>query len=155
MIVIGREFVDRRGWLKQSQFDLAFSLARITPGTNIVAFCVAIGAMLQGWSGALLATIVLTLPCALISVLLMQGFESWKSNPWVMAGLIATTAAVTGIMWSTGALLLRPHLGRLPKNLRTLVIAGGAFAAAWVGITPVPVVLAAIVVGFLWTEDAA
>lgn len=155
MIVIGREFVDRRGWLKQSQFDLAFSLARITPGTNIVAFSAAVGAMLKGWPGALLAVAALTVPCAVISVLLLQGFESWKGNPWVMAALTATTAAVTGMMWSTVALLTKPHVGTWRRWIRAAVLLCGSFTAAWFGVTPVPIVLGALAVGFFWTETAA
>ncbi len=155
MIVIGREWVDKRKWLKQSQFDLAFSLARIVPGTNIVAFCIAVASMLKGWPGALLSVVALTVPCAAISVALLQGFETWKSNPWVMAAIIATTAAVTGMMWSTVALLTRPHLGPWRKTFRTIVLFAGSFAAAWAGITPVPIIVAALTIGFLWPEPTA
>jgi chromate transporter len=155
MIVIGREFVERRGWLKQSQFDLAFSLARITPGTNIVAFAAAVAAMLRGWPGALMAVGALVVPCAVISVLLLQGFESWKGNAWVMAALAATTAAVTGMMWATVALLVKPHLGNPKRTLRAAVLFAGSFAAAWFGVTPVPIVLAAFALGFLWTSEPA
>ena len=152
MIIIGREFVERRGWLTQSQFDVAFSLARVTPGTNIVAFCAAIGSMLRGWRGAVLAVFALTFPSALIAVLLMQGFESWRSHPWAMAALGATTAAVTGMMWSTVWLLTKPHVGGWEKTIRAAVILGGAFAAAWMGVTPVPIIVVATLAGFLWPE---
>jgi chromate transporter len=151
MIIIGRDFVNRRGWLTQSQFDTAFSLARITPGTNIVAFCAAVAAMLRGWPGAILAVAALTVPSALIAVLLMQGFESWRGHPWVMAALGATTAAVTGMMWSTVWLLTKPHLGGRMKALQAVVIFGGCFGAAWMGVTPLPIVLGATILGFLWT----
>ena len=150
MIVIGREFVEKRGWLKQSQFDIAFSLGRVTPGTNIVAFVAAVGAILRGWPGAILSVFALVLPSATIAVSLMQGFESWKSNIWVMGALGATTAAVTGMMWSTVWLLTKPHA---VKNwFRTLVLFGGAFGAAWMGVTPIPIVLTTVLAGFLWKD---
>ena len=43
MIVLGRELVDRLKWLARKDFELAFALARVTPGTNIIAFCAAVG----------------------------------------------------------------------------------------------------------------
>ena len=39
------EFVDRKKWLSAEDYGLAFSLARITPGTNIIAFCTGAGSM--------------------------------------------------------------------------------------------------------------
>ena len=44
MGMMGREMVETRQWLKASEFDLAFALARVTPGTNLLAFCAAVGA---------------------------------------------------------------------------------------------------------------
>ena len=43
MGMMGREMVETRQWLKASEFDLAFALARVTPGTNLLAFCAAVG----------------------------------------------------------------------------------------------------------------
>lgn len=36
--MLPREF-DRRGWLAPEQFTVAYGLARITPGPNMLAFC--------------------------------------------------------------------------------------------------------------------
>ncbi len=108
MIMLGREMVDKRQWITREDFELAFSVARITPGTNIIAFCAAAGSMLSGWSGAILAVLAVTLPAALIAVLLQQGFESWRSHPWSLAAITTTSAAVTGMMWSTVLMLGRP-----------------------------------------------
>lgn len=151
MLMIGRDFVERRGWLTQGQFDVAFSLARITPGTNIVAFCAAVGSMLRGWPGALAAVFALTVPSAAIAVLLMQGFESWKNHIWVMAALGATTAGVTGMMWATVWLLAKPHVGGWKRTLHAAFVMAGSFAAAWMGVTPVPVIIVATLLGFVWT----
>ena len=78
----------------------------------------------------------------------MQGFESWSTNPWAMAALGATVAAVTGMMWAVVWMLARPHAGGLMKNVRALVILGGAFTRAWFGVTPIPIIVAALIVGY-------
>jgi chromate transporter len=159
MIMLGRELVERRQWLKQGDYDLAFSLARVTPGTNIIAFCAAVGSLLRGWWGAILAVFAVTVPSAAIAVALMQGFESWRDRPWVMAGLAATEAAVTGMMWSTVWLLIRPFMGKLKgdwsRKAFAVAVTIGACVAGLLGATPVPVIVVATLIGFLWPEERA
>jgi chromate transporter len=150
MIILGRELVDRLKWITRKQFELAFALARVTPGTNIIAFCAATGMMLRGWAGAFSAVIAVTLPSAALAVLLMQGFETWQGNARVTSALTATVAAVTGAMWSTVWMLTRPHIGKWQQTLRGVVFMGGAFLAARLGVTPVPIILGALIFGYLW-----
>ena len=83
--MLGRELVDTRRWISSEKFDLAFALARVTPGTNLIAFCAAIGAIICGLAGAAAAVIALTLPSSALAVLIMQGFESWQGNRIAMA----------------------------------------------------------------------
>jgi chromate transporter len=45
---IHREIVDKRHWVTQSQFTLSFALGRLTPGTNLLAFCTGIGWLIRG-----------------------------------------------------------------------------------------------------------
>jgi chromate transporter len=157
MMVLGRELVDRLKWITRKDFELAFALARVTPGTNIIAFCAATGMMLRGWAGAFAAVLAVTAPSAALAVLLMQGFESWQGRPLVMAGLAATVAAVTGAMWSTVWMLTRPHVGsivrRWKSNLRAVAFMGGAFLAARLGVTPIPIIVGALVFGYLWLPE--
>src|SRR5262249_30241938 len=47
-----REFVERRGWLEESEFAVALAVARIMPGVNIVNLAVLIGQRLKGLTGA-------------------------------------------------------------------------------------------------------
>src|SRR3954469_5434568 len=67
--MLAREFVERRRWLSSADFDLAFALARVTPGTNSIAFCAAVGSLMRGWVGALAAVLASTLPSALLAVI--------------------------------------------------------------------------------------
>jgi chromate transporter len=152
IVMLGRDFVDRRKWLSAEEYDLAFSLARVTPGTNIVAFCAAIGWLVKRWSGAIAAVLAITVPSAAIAVVLMQSIESWRSQPWVTAALGATVAAVTGMMWATVWMLAKPHVGGWTKSIRAIAILGGSCGAAWLGVNPLPIILAATAIGFLWTD---
>ena len=51
--VIHGKIVTRRRWVSEEQFALSFAMGRLTPGTNLLAFCVGIGWMLRRWVGAI------------------------------------------------------------------------------------------------------
>src|ERR1700691_5534309 len=98
MTVLGRELVGRKGWIAAEDYELAFALARVTPGTSIIAFCAAAGWLILGWAGALAAVFVLTAPTAVFAVLLLQGIDSGEGHPLIMGAVGATVAAVSGMM---------------------------------------------------------
>jgi chromate transporter len=156
--MLGRELVDTRRWISTEKFDLAFALARVTPGTNLIAFCAAIGALICGMAGAIGAVVALTAPSSALPVQIMFGFERWQGNRIAMAAIGGTVAAVAGMMWATIWVILKPHVGGMTwngvvRNLQVVLIAGGAFAAARIfGITPLPVILAGTLIGFMWKD---
>lgn len=156
--MLGRELVDTRRWISAEKFDLAFALARVTPGTNLLAFCAAVGALICGVAGAVAAVVALTLPSSALAVLILQGFESFQGNRMAMAAIAGTVAAVAGMMWSTIWVILRPHVGRLTlsgtmRNLQVVLIAGGGFLASRIfGLTPLPIILTGTLIGFLWKD---
>ena len=155
MAALQREFVEREKWLSQEDYALAFSLARVTPGTNVIAFCTATGWQILGIQGALAGAFAETVPSALLAVLMTQGYESWRTNAVVMAGVGATIAAVVGMMWSAVWGLVAPHWGGVQASIRAVVITGGAFLALWkLGMSPLPIIGIAALAGLLWREPA-
>src|SRR5215468_812626 len=71
------EIVERRSWILQHRFDLAYALSRLTPGTNLIAFSTAIGWMLRGWPGAIITLVAGSLPCAMLAVVITGFYELW------------------------------------------------------------------------------
>jgi chromate transporter len=156
--MLGRELVDTRRWISAEKFDLAFAIARVTPGTNLIAFCAAIGALICGVAGAIGAVLALTAPSSALAVLITFGFERWQGNRIAMAAIGGTVAAVAGMMWATIWVILKPHVGGLTwngmaRNLQVVLIAGGAFLATRIfGFTPLPIILVGTLIGFLWKD---
>lgn len=149
MVLLQRELIGR-GWITREDFALAYSLARVTPGTNVLAFCAATGVRALGPIGSIAAVLAVTAPSAILVVLLTHGFDAWRTNPWAMAAIGGTIAAVSGMMGASVWILVRPYLG-----WRALLFAGGAFVAAWkFHVTPVPVILVAALAGYLWPQPA-
>ncbi|MFN7931889.1 MAG: chromate transporter [Bryobacteraceae bacterium] len=148
-----REFGERRGWLTQEQFALAFSLSRVTPGTNVLAFCAATGYQLSGWMAALLGVLGASAPSAVLAVWLTLGFESAVGNVYTNGAILAVLAAVTGMMVASSFALARPSLNRRGW-LRVLLLTGGTLLLREVwNLSPLQIMAAASTVGALWLED--
>lgn len=148
-----RELIEKKRWLDQRGFAMANSLARITPGTNVLAFCAASGALIGGWPGAVVAVLGVTLPSAILAVLLTAAYGTWMSEPLVIAAVAGTVAAAIGLMWAGAWLVVRPYFRRRTW-LRSALLVAGAFLLSWIGRPPIEVIAAAAVAGYLWTEPA-
>jgi chromate transporter len=154
MAALQREFINRRGWITEDDYAVAFSLARITPGTNVVAFCAAIGAKVAGLRGAIAGALAETVPSAAIAVLITWGYEAWRANRFVLAAILGASAAVAGMMFASVWLLLRPHLKLSWAAARSMALFGAAFVAAWkFGVTPLPIIAVAALAGFAWGKE--
>lgn len=150
MALLQRALIGRE-WITREDFALAYSLARVTPGTNVLAFCAATGARVLGFRGAIAAVLAVTAPSAILVVLLTHGFETWRTHPWAMAAIAGTVAAVSGMMWASVWILVKPYLG-----WRAVLFTGAAFLAAWrFHVTPVPIILIAALTGYLWPDKAS
>ncbi|MCC6591431.1 MAG: chromate transporter [Bryobacterales bacterium] len=148
MAVLQRELVERRQWLTAEQYALAYSLARITPGTNVLAFCAGTAWMIRGWLAAHIAVAVTSLPSAVLAVWLVSAYSSASATPWVQRMFSAVAAAATGMMVAGAVLLVKPMFSY--GVARALVIVAGAFAATRAGLSPILVLGLAAVVGAVW-----
>ena len=85
-----------------------------------------------------------------------QGYESWRTNAWVMAAVAGTIAAVAGMMWSTIYSLLAPHFHGWQSALRGAAITlAAALGITKFGLGPLTIILLATIVGLLWIEPEA
>jgi chromate transporter len=170
MAALQREFVERYQWLSREDYGLAFALARVTPGTNVMAFCAATGWQILGWAGAVAGALSTTLPSAVIAVIITVGYENWRTNPLALAAINGTVAAVAGMMLATVYSLVKPNMlgmrgAGLPgskapslslvRSVRALTISGGAFVALWkFRLSPLQIIALVAVVGLLWQDPA-
>lgn len=148
MAALYTELVSARRWMGQETYGLVYALARITPGTNMLAFCAGAAWYLAGWAGAILAVAAATMPAAAAVVLLTAGYESLKQNAAAMSAVEGTLAAAVGMMLTGSWQLLRPHLAA-NKWMKAVLFAGGSFVLTQ-RLDPIAVILIAAVAGFLW-----
>jgi chromate transporter len=150
--ILQREFY-RREWLSPEKFAVAFGLARLTPGTNVLAFCAAAGWYLRGLPGALAAVLAITIPASVLVVWLTRAYDLTTRYPLAQSIANALVAAAVGTMIGAALLLVRTQCSR-GRWLRPTVIATAAFGLAYVvKLSPLQVIGAAAIAGFFWAES--
>ena len=153
IVEIERHVIDEHEWLSRRDSHLAYAISRLTPGTNLLAYCVGAGWRMRGLAGAIVALCAASLPSAAMATALTRFFALWSERPLTAAALRGALAAAIAIMVGTAWTMMRPTMqGR--RAIRTVVLAVAAFALAYVvRVTPVQVLFAAAVFGALWPEE--
>ena len=152
--VLQHEIETKRLWINRDQFHLCYGLSRVTPGTNLLAFCTAVGWLTRGWIGAFIALLAASLPCSVIAIAVTAAFEIWTGNAWVKIALHGALAAAIGIIFYTCWHLTRSNL-RNSNWIRVALVFMGAVVLQFVfAIPPIRVLLIAAVIGAAWPIKA-
>jgi chromate transporter len=151
--VLRDELVAKRAWITTFNVDLSFALSRLTPGTNLLAFCTAVGWLLRGWSGAVVALVAGSVPSSIFALLFTALYEYWMGNPFVKVSLHGALAAAVAVMIVTGWTLIRPYY-RQSSWLEIGVFIGGAFGLAYfLDVPPFRVLLLSAAAGLFWPQQ--
>jgi chromate transporter len=97
-----REFVERRGWLEESEFATALAVARIMPGVNIVNLAVLVGERLKGLTGATAAVAGLLTGPIFVVIGLGVLYQRFAGIVFLQNVLEGVAAATVGLLISMG-----------------------------------------------------
>jgi chromate transporter len=150
MAAMHTEMVIARKWLTGEQYSVCYALARITPGTNMLAFCAGTAWELLGWPGAIAGVLAASVPAGIIVMLLTEGYDAVRANALAMAAVAGTLAAAVGMMATAAWELLRPYLDRR-RWLHAAVIAGASLCLSLgFDMPPIEVLALAAAAGLIW-----
>jgi chromate transporter len=153
--VLRREVLERRRWISTDDFTVSFALARLTPGTNLLAFCTSVGWLTRGLPGAVIALLASSIPCAATVVAATSLFSIWQHAVWIQAAIHGAVAAAVAVTVKTCWTIAHPYV-RTGSRLRVGLIAGAAFLLDVVaGFPPIEVLLLAALVGILLPPRSA
>ena len=153
MAALYSELVTARRWLDAQQYGLIYALARITPGTNLLALYAALGHRLGGWPLAVQAVAVGALVPAVI-VVVIAFFYTEHNSPIVAALMKGARAAGVAVFLGAAVRLLKPQL-RSYGGI-AMVLAAAVFLAAWfLAVSPFVVLLLAGASGALWLRPVS
>jgi len=144
-----RRALVRRSWITDTDHRQLYALSRLTPGTNLLAYCTAVGWQTRGVPGALAAWLAASVPCSLIAVGATVLYDYLAGSPTfaisVLVGMTVALALLAASAWH----LAKPQLTRAaaPRSTAITVLTVGLAAT---GASPIYVLLFAAGVGAVW-----
>jgi chromate transporter len=136
----------RRGWLDDDDNGVLVAASRLTPGTNVLAYCVGFGWRLKGAAGAVAALVAASLPGAAIVAALTAMLVEVDRYPVVRLLLAVGTIVAAALVLASTWPLVRPHIKPGTRRWATLIVVI-AVATLLMGATPVQTLLVAAAVG--------
>jgi chromate transporter len=133
--------------LNDEKSTLCFALGRLTPGTNLLAFCTGVGWLLRGAVGALVALLAASIPCAVMVIVLTALFRQWQDNGIAQAAIHGAVAAAVAITAKTSGTVARP-IYKSGAHLRVALTGAAAFGLYVVlGVPAIYILLLAGLIG--------
>lgn len=145
-----RRVMTEKRWLPEDDFGLLYSIARLTPGTNILAFIAAMATRIQGPAGGAVAIVAGSLPASIVIWAMTIFFDVWSANRWIATAMVGAMAGVVALIASSAWTLLQP-LRRDGLAIALFVAALGA--GIWQLAGPVTILLGAAAIGALWPPE--
>jgi chromate transporter len=147
MELLRRSFV-ARNWLTDSTHAVIMAVSRVTPGTNILAYCTAIGWTFRGWRGSAAALAAASAPSSILIFAFIAVLTRALQYRAVQAGMAVGLFVACYLVIASAWVLLRPYV-RGPRRWRVFAVSAASVALYMSGMTPVRILLLSAAVGFL------
>lgn len=85
------------GWISKEDFLAGYGAAQAVPGP-LFTFAAYLGAIMKGWTGAIVATLGIFLPAFLLVIGALPFWDSLRRKPVIQGALVGVNAAVVGIL---------------------------------------------------------
>jgi chromate transporter len=108
-----RQVVDLNGWMNNADFAALFAIAQAAPGPNVI-FVSLIGWKLAGIPGALVCTLGMCLPSALLAYQVGRLWDRFRPSPWRQAIERGLAPITIGLVLGCGCLLVQATGTRWP-----------------------------------------
>jgi chromate transporter len=141
LFLMRREFVQRRRWITGDQYNEAFALSKLTPGTNIIAQSIVMGKMMAGMGGVAATLAGLLAPAVVITTLLSVFITVVQGNPIAGAVLAGIVPATGGMTFAIVVQMSGGQLGQGWDRLRGLLVMLACGLLVGLLHLPVPLIL--------------
>lgn len=121
--------VTQFGWLSEQQFIDGIALGQVTPGPILIS-ATFIGQAVAGFTGALVATVAIFAPPAILMVTASEALDTIKRSPRIAAAMRGIRCGVIGMILSAAWVVLRSAAPQGLGDLGQLAFALGVFLAS-------------------------
>jgi len=131
-----RQAVDLHGWVTEEQFTDMFAISQVVPGPNVMIVTL-IGFQIAGLLGALVTTVAMCGPTAVLAYILARAWDRLRDSRWraaVQAGLVPVSVGLI----AAGAVVLTRATS--VSVAAALIVAGAAaftYFTRWSPLWPV------------------
>ncbi|MGI5835448.1 MAG: chromate transporter [Chloroflexota bacterium] len=125
LALLQTEYVQKRRWVSQEEFDEAVVVGQIMPGPIAVDAITHMGYRLRGWPGAIVSWVSFILPSFLLMLALTLLYVQYGGIPQVSGVLKGLGAAVVAVILSAAWRMGKPHL----KDIRSAILMAAALLA--------------------------
>jgi len=148
LYLMRREFVQARRWMTGAEYNKAFALSKLVPGTNIIAQSILMGKMVAGWRGAVVSVTAMMAPAVIVTSVMAAFIAQVQRNHIAQAMLSGVVPAAGGLTFAIVVQMIgRSEVKGAKEIARTFLIMG--ICAALYGLLRVPVPLVLVLAGVI------
>lgn len=144
--LIQREIVENKKWSTEKEILDYYAVGQCTPGVIAVNTATFIGYKLRGIIGGIVATLGVIFPSIVIILIIAAFLQNFADLAIVQSAFAGIRVAVVALIITTVVKLIKSSI----KDYLVVIIAIIAFViSAFIGLSPVYVVIAAALTGFI------
>lgn len=144
--LIQREIVENKKWSTEKEILDYYAVGQCTPGVIAVNTATFIGYKLKGIIGGIVATLGVIFPSIVIILIIATFLQNFADLAIVQSAFAGIRVAVVALIITTVVKLIKSSI----KDYLGVIIAIIAFIiSAFIGLSPVYVVIAAALTGFI------
>jgi chromate transporter len=127
---IHRQAVELRSWMNDREFTDMFAISQAAPGPNVMLVTL-IGYHVAGLAGAIVTTLAMCGPTAVLAHFLGRTWDRFKDAPWRMAVQAGLVPISVGLVGASAIVLTRAADHSLVAVIITAVTAVTAYWTRW------------------------
>lgn len=105
-----RRSLTKRGWITDDEHRHLYAISRLTPDTNLLAYCPGVGSTTRGTAGALVALLASSLPATIVSLGARGAYEFLEDSPLFSGVVLIAMSIAVALLASSAWHLARPSL---------------------------------------------
>ena len=125
-----RQVVELRGWIDDRAFADMFAISQAAPGPNVMLVTL-IGYHVAGVAGAMVATIAMCGPTAVLAHFLGRAWDRFKEAPWRAAVQAGVVPISIGLIGASAVVLTRAADRSVMAVVVTVLTALTAYFTRW------------------------
>ncbi|MEI8152414.1 MAG: chromate transporter [Hyphomicrobiales bacterium] len=125
-----RQAVELRGWMNEREFTDMFAISQAAPGPNVMLVTL-IGYHVAGFAGAVVTTLAMCSPTAVLAHFLGRTWDRFRDRPWRVAVQAGVVPISVGLVGASAIVLTGAAVHNWAAAIITVTTAAVAYWSRW------------------------